>query len=253
MATEQVKKLSEFEGKVATDIKTGDLLPFLQKQNDNTFLNMNLSARSFIRAILTNDITFYIDAVNGNDNNDGLTSGTALATWERFQYIVSNEINFAWHALNIVVSNMASATYYLDVGYLQNVGAISATGFGSNVKLQKINTVADYAYLPVNPLGSIAGATATIAYTKNQTIATATLTQDTTLTLTMPDTDVNDSYTFEAHITAGATAPAITWQASVAISWIGGEQPAAEASKTNIFVFRKQGTGLIIGSFGGAY
>ena len=64
--------------------------------------NPHLFAKRLISSIT--DKTYYIDAVNGNDANDGLTSATAFKTWDKmtevFPYFLVNN-----YTINIIRKN----------------------------------------------------------------------------------------------------------------------------------------------------
>jgi len=76
------------------------------------------------------------------------------------------------------------------------------------------------------------------------------------INITVPTNSApSTTWTYELHVTVGATIPFITWETSngAAIKWLTGsyQQPEA-ANKTSIFVFRWQ-NGKLIGNFGGSY
>ena len=250
----QVKKLSDFPAVIAKALRAGAFVPAVMDDGEGTgaLENVNIPVSSFIRAQLEADRTYFIDSVNGNDDNDGLSSVTAFQSWEWFLYIVYNTINFANFNLQVVALNLANGTYVLDRAQLMNIGTITATGFINGKTFRLINSSATYGFSPVQPLGEVSG-TITVDAGVEQPIKTMSINVATVINLNFPTMDIWSSHTIELHIEVGAIIPAIDFQATAGIRWIGAEIPMMDANRVNVIVFRAQGVGLVIGSFGGSY
>lgn len=249
----QTKKLSEFPVINADDLRIGDYFPVLYVDPETGELaNGIVPKEDFIRARIYSDLSLYIDATNGNDANDGVSSATAVKTWARLLEIAYNRYNYNNYNLTIVQSNLPAGTYEIDYGQLENIGAIYDSGFSSTVIFRRVNTVADYPFLPVRNLGSKTSPI-DIDITASNAVYTASVSGNTTVNLNWPDMDAEDSYTIEIHLTCGATAPTITFNSTPALTWLDGQTHAMTANKTTIFVIRKQGESLCLANVGGTY
>ncbi|MBJ9695452.1 beta strand repeat-containing protein [Burkholderia cenocepacia] len=77
-----------------------------------------------IRTRLTQNTNFYVNASTGNDNNDGLTSGTAWATLQNAWNVIQRSYDVAGFVATI---NVAAGTYAPLAGIGSVVGSISAS------------------------------------------------------------------------------------------------------------------------------
>ena len=103
-----------------------------------------------IKAVISKNLDYYVNASTGNDENDGLTSATAFKTIMR----VVNEIKFFYYISPITISiNIASGTYIENITLpkLLCMFAIklNVVGTGQNLTIIKGN-LTDYSNLIVS-------------------------------------------------------------------------------------------------------
>lgn len=90
-----------------------------------------------IPLVSTGDKTYYIDAINGNDNNNGLSQQTAFKTWAKVEKLIPRIINHAYRIVIIGNINESIRLYNKIIGD----GSLTIEGYTTNPQNQQINGV----------------------------------------------------------------------------------------------------------------
>jgi hypothetical protein len=101
------------------------------------------------------DKTYYVDAVNGNDNNDGLTAGTAFQTFAKAKPLIPK---FLLHNLAInIIGNIAEDLTVSDViiAYGKNLSIQGSTGVAANHTVTGAGQIAGVIGGTANNMGAI--------------------------------------------------------------------------------------------------
>lgn len=90
------------------------------------------------------DITYYIDAVNGNDNNDGLSSATAFKTWGKVQTLIPRFIGGRGIVIRIIGNLPKKIVLENILAYGRDAHRIRIMGDSSNADNHTVNGVGLY-------------------------------------------------------------------------------------------------------------
>lgn len=125
----------------AEDVGAASLTAFNEHLND--FSKLQFGNRPYVS---TEDKTYYIDAVNGNDENDGESPETAFKTWAKVESMIPRILH---HRLEIRIighlPEVISVKGVIIVGgreYIERLVIIGDTEIASNHEINGVNFVA---------------------------------------------------------------------------------------------------------------
>lgn len=103
-----IEELDENLGDLAGEGRTTETVKGIADDLDSHLADYASMKFGSIPYTTTQDVTYYVDEVNGNDSNDGLTSGTAFKTWAKVESMIPM---FVSHRVNIRVIGNISRVY----------------------------------------------------------------------------------------------------------------------------------------------
>ena len=90
------------------------------------------------------DITYYIDYINGNDNNDGISYGNAFKTWSKAKSIISRFMGYSSITIRIIGNLPEVITLENTMAYGRNANRILIVGNANNPNDYAVNGVELY-------------------------------------------------------------------------------------------------------------
>lgn len=98
---------------------------------------------------------WYINASTGNDVNDGLTSGTALATWKELGKRINGKRITQQTTVHVMSDTPLSDPVYIDVALDCNGGYFTVTGVGGSVSTARVGTASNDTVYATNTRASV--------------------------------------------------------------------------------------------------